>query len=274
MTNKESIMQHKLATLLAAVVFAGSVSFLAACPDEEKHGKPATTVAHDGKAPCGSTKTAGAPCAKSGCPHAKSATTVADSTGDSRVQAILARLPHVVYKVGDETIGCEKSAEAMAEKTGKPIQYIIGEEVLDSHCAAEVRLTEILDAQIESFTAMQFAVGDETVGCPVTAKAMAEKKKAEMSYRVAGVDFKSQEQASKAAELVSDAVDHVKLSYKVGEESFCCDRMAGMKAKETGKSMTFVVAGEETSCDKHAKLLLAQAKIKAAIESALAASSS
>jgi len=267
-------MSQKIATLLAAAVFAGSVSLIVACPDDEKHGKAGTTVAHDGKAPCGAK--AGAPCAKSGgapC-HAKGTTVVSgESHGDNRIDAVLARLPKITYRVGDEATCCEKTAAMIAEKSGKPIQYVLGEEVLDSHCAAEVKLASLLEQELESIAAMRFAVGDETVGCPVTAKELAKKNGGTMAYRVGGVDFNSEEQAGKAVQLVTDAVDGVKMSYRVDGQSFCCDKMAGMKAKETGKPMTFVVGSEETDCDKHARLILMQTKIRAAVEAALSASS-
>lgn len=289
-------MQHKLAHLSAAVVFAVSVSYLAACPDDpsHSHGKPATpaaqaekapcsgeksaektatTVAHDGKAPCAGEKAAGAPCSKAGCSKSKGVPAMT-STGDTRVDAVIAKLPKVTYKVGDESTCCEKTAQMMAEKSGKPMQFVIGEEVLDSHCAAEVRLTEMLEKELEALASVQFAVGSDCVRCPVTAKELAKKNKAEIAYRVAGVDFNNKDQAEKAVTLVSDALAGVKMSYKVGDESFCCDKMAGVKAKETGKPVSFVVAGEETGCENHAKLIQAQAKIRTAVQAALQASAS
>lgn len=249
--------------------------------------KKATTVAHDGKAGCGSSKTATtvaqtakAPCGsakakgKSSCGHAKSVSASASAgTGDSRVDAILASLPKVTYRVGDETTCCEKTAEKMAEKSGKPLHYVIGDEVLDSHCAAEVRLAELLEKELEQLASLQFAVGEEAVHCPVTARKLAAKNGGKLAYRVAGVDFEDQTRADQAVKLVANALDEVKISYKVGDDTFCCDKMAGMKAKATGKPMSFVVAGEETTCEKHAKMLLMQAKARAAIQAAASTAS-
>jgi len=272
--------------MLAVGAFAFSVS--AFCPDEKGTktagetkapcGSEAKTVA-DGetKAPCGSHATTvadgeKAPCAKADgkpcpCGHgkAKAVTLTADT---SRVDGVMGTLPTIQYKVGEQVVGCPKAANMIAEQSHKPVQYVVGEETFEKEGDAEVKLASVLEAKLEEMQGVQYAVGSDCVRCPVTAKSLAKEKKAEVAYRVAGVDFKDQEKADKAVTLVADAVKEVKMTYKVDGQSFCCDQMAGMKVKETGKPMTFVVGAEETPCDQHAKLLLAQAKIHAAVAAA------
>jgi hypothetical protein len=87
-------------------------------------------------------------------------------------------------------------------------------------------------------------------------------------YRLAGYDFPAQDQAEKAAKLAKDAADQIKISYKVGDKSFCCDKMAGAEAKKSDAKMTFVVGERETCCEQEAKMLLTEAKVRAMVEAA------
>jgi hypothetical protein len=285
-------MSKKLSGVLAMLALgAFTLSVSAFCPDEKgaktagekapcgSHAKTvadgekkapcaghghATTVA-DGEKPCN--KAAGEPCP---CPHGK-AKAVTLASNNERVQGVMASLPKLQYKVGDQVMCCSKTAAMIAEKESKPVKYVVGEETFENEGDAEVKLAAVLEAKLAELQGLQYSVAGQHVGCPMTAKSIAKEKKAEIAYEVAGVEFKEQEKADKAISLVSDAVAGVKLSYKVDGRSFCCDKMAGMKVmkvKETGKPMLYVVGEQETPCDKHAKLLLAQAKITAAVTAA------
>jgi uncharacterized Zn-binding protein involved in type VI secretion/bacterioferritin-associated ferredoxin len=285
---KELMMTKKMTGMLAMLAvgaFAFSVS--AFCPDEKTQtagegkapcgshakivadgekkapcGSHATTVADGEKAPCA--KAAGEPCP---CPHSK-AKAVTLASDNERVNGVMAALPKVQYKVGDQVMCCSKTAAMIAEKDHKTVQYVVGEETFEKEGDAEAKLASVLEAKLAEMQAVQYAVGGDCVKCPVTAKSLAKEKKAEVAYRVAGIDFQDQEKAEKAAGQVTEALQAVKISYKVDGQSFCCDKMAGMKVKETGKPMLYVVGEEETPCDQHAKLLLAHAKIQAAVVAA------
>ena len=263
-------MSKKITTLLAAVAvgcFAISVSAL--CPEEDKTaGKTVQRVSADapaGKAPCGAKLTSEkAPCSKS------AATTVAYGA-DDKVKAILAALPSIKYQIGSEVTGCSYSAAAMAKTAGEPIKYVVGDVVLDSEGEAKVQLTALLEKQLSALTSLRYTVGGDCVGCPVTAKSMAKKANKTMAYRVGGFDFADKTKAETVAKLVATAADGVKMTYDVNGKSFCCDKMAGSSAKETGKPMTFVIGDEKTPCGTSAKLMLTQAKIRAIVAAAAAA---
>jgi hypothetical protein len=137
-----------------------------------------------------------------------------------------------------------------------------------------VALAGLLEKEFENLAAVRYSVGGKTSSCPHEAQEIAKSSNSTVGYQVAGIEYADKEKAEKAAKLAADAAATVKLSYKVGDDKFCCDKMAGAKAKETGKTITFVVGTEETCCEQTAKLLLAQAKIKAAVEAAASALSS
>jgi hypothetical protein len=190
------------------------------------------------------------------------------------MDAVLASLPSMKYRVGEEVTECEKSAEEMAVKADKPIKYIVGETAFEKKSDATVALTKALESEIENLVAVQYVVNGKCSKCPLEAKQIAEQSNSHVVYKVAGMECCDKAKAERAAKLAADAVDSVKLSYKVGDQSFCCDKMAGVKAKETGKKITYLVGTEETCCEQTARLMLAHAKIKAIVESAAGAFSS
>lgn len=193
------------------------------------------------------------------------------ATENATVKAVLASLPSVKYRVGDQTVCCANGASAMAKTENKPIQYVVGDEVAATEAEAALKLAALFEKEIENMTALQFSVGGESTRCPVTAKSMAEKAKATIAYKVGGVEFADKEKAETAVKLVADAAATVKMSYKVDGKSFCCDKMAGTAAKDSGKPIVFVVGEEEAPDEATAKLLYAQAKIRAIVEAAASA---
>lgn len=216
--------------------------------------------------------------AHAGCSHAKSAAMTADSSGgcpkSAKMQAVLASMPTLQYRVGTEVTPCEKTAGAMAEKASAKVEYMVGDEAFADRAAAQAKLVTLLDTRVEEMQTLQFAVGSDCMKCPMTAKRVAEEKKAQMAYRVGGVDFETREAAEKALEAVKIAAASVKVAYKVGDESFCCDKMAGARAKETGKPIVVQVADAETTDKYEAQVRIDQAKARAMVEAALAAQGS
>jgi hypothetical protein len=186
------------------------------------------------------------------------------------VDAVLAALPSMQYRVGTETTSCVMSAEQMAIKHDKPVQYVVGEKAFENKMEATVALAALLESEIANLTSVQYSVNGKATRCPHEAKEVSTQNGAAVTYRVGGQECPDKAKAEQAAKLASEAVATVKLSYKVGDESFCCDKMAGTKARESGKKLTYVVGTEETCCEQSAKLLLAQAKIRAIVETTLA----
>ncbi len=219
------------------------------------HGASATATAEAGSKPC---------CGKKqGCSSAKTWLALEGSS-----KALLSSLPTMRYRVGEETLDCPAEAEKMAMKADKPVQYVVGEKSFATKPEATVALASMLDETAKELQVVHMTVAGKEIGCPHAASILAKDANTTVKYVVAGAEFADQQKADSVAKLVAEAAGSVKVSYKVGDDSFCCDKMAGVKVKETGKKMTYVVAGEETCCEQTAKLLLAQAKIKAMIDAA------
>lgn len=226
--------------------------------DEGCAGKKAE-VASSGSAGCGK------PC------HASAG---GAATENAAVQSVLASLPSIKYRVGDKVGCCANGASVTAKTEGKPVEYLVGDDVFATEAEAKVKLAALYEKEIENMTALQFSVGGESTRCPMTAKSLAEKSKATIAYKVGGVEFADKDKAEATVKLVADAATAVKMSYKVDGKSFCCDKMAGTAAKGSGKPIVFMVGEEEAPDEATAKLLYSQAKIRAIVEAAASAKSS
>jgi enamine deaminase RidA (YjgF/YER057c/UK114 family) len=201
-----------------------------------------------------------------GCGSAKLACDKSKFAG--QVQAVFTSLPSVKYRVGDQTVACGESAKKMAADAGKPIQYVVGDQVFENRHDAMARLAGLLEAEAEAMQSVQYSVGGECSRCPMTAKSMADKANKPIRYRVAGVDFADKDMAEKAVQLVKDAAAGVKLSYKVGEKSFCCDKMAGAEAKKVSAPVHYVVGESEVADDAEAQVVLVNERIRTMVEAA------
>ncbi len=174
-------------------------------------------------------------CSKGGC-----------SEGECPISAAMASLPKMSYKIGEESTCCSQSAQALAEKHGAPIQFVVAETSYTDKMKAMTALVEQTEAALVAYTTPcvceksgTTTIAGEKCSCPMT--------------------------AAKHTELVKAAVESVSLSYVVGEEACSCP----MKAKELaagGAEMKYVVGGEETCCELTARLNVARAKYKAAVE--------
>lgn len=119
-----------------------------------------------------------------------------------RVEQIMQRLPHMTYKVGDFVTACPEAASTKAGTDGK-IQYLVAGEAYDCKAEALTELGVLLEGEAKKMAQVVYAVGEETYCCPMTAGQMAKSKSVSMTYRVAGVDFDSQDKATAAFKLVS-----------------------------------------------------------------------
>ncbi len=235
-------------------------------------GKSEAKTVSAGTSPCG--KKCDGNCTKDCCK--KGAKTVADKGYDcpisKRVKTVLASMPAMEYRVGDEVIGCSKSAEGMAKKSGKSLEFVIGKESFKDKGNAIVHLTKLLESEASNMQAIQFSAGGKCGRCPMTAKSVAKSTGTKVQYRVGGVDFDSKADAEKVVKLVSDAVREVAISYKVDGKTYHCNKTAGSKCKKTGKAMTYVIGDQETGCETSAKLMQTEMKVRKIVETAVAAS--
>lgn len=283
-------MKIKIISSVVAAVLALAVSTALACPYESKSqaNKGETTAKVDAKAKGGCKKGCDGKC---GCKKGAKLTANKSDAGSTirwpltgepiaeedcpvrkAVDAVLASMPAMKYRVGEDITGCSKSAGAMAEKAGKPIKYLVGEEVLSDKAEAVVKLTALLEKEAQTLRTMRFVAGGKCHLCPMTAKSVAKKTNTKVAYRVGGVDFVKKEDAGKALESIKEALAEVKMGYKVGGTTYRCDKTAGAKAEETHKKLTFVIGDEETCCDKTANLMLTEAKVRKIVEAAVTTS--
>ncbi len=185
------------------------------------------------------------------CP-ATTATSIASdddkhAAGQCPIEAAMAKLPAIAYKVGDESACCANSAAAMAKKAGKPIQYVVVDKSFDSEQTAFTSLVEQTEKYVTDFTTPckcevsgVTKIAGKTCACPVT--------------------------SAETAALIKTATDAVAMTYVVGEKSCECPVEAKELASKSGEKTTFVVSGEKTECEMTARLNLARAKYKAAVE--------
>ena len=197
-----------------------------------------------------------------GCPHAGKSAAMGHGPHAKRVQAVLASMPHMEYRVGDETMYCPKSARTAAEKTGGPMQYVVGDRTFTDKGEAIDWLTALLEMEVNYLQTVQYAAGGDCFDCPSTAREVAQETNTQVTYRACGFDFTEKEKAEHAVRLVRDKLADVKTTYKVGDQSFCCDKMAGNAARKTGQPLHYVVGDEEITCPKTAKLKTLQNKIQ------------
>lgn len=203
------------------------------------------------------------------CPLTGKPITEADCPIRKRIESVLTSIPAMKYRIGDEVTRCSKSAKALAEKSDKPIEYVVGENVFSSKGDAIVKLTALFENQADELQAVQYVVDGKPYHCGMSAGKVAKKAHKSMIYRVGGVDFEAQVEAEDALISIESALSNVKLNYKVGDNSYCCGSTAAAKAKETGKKLTYVVGDTETCCEKTAKMKLAEAKVRAIVEAAV-----
>jgi len=245
-------MKSKLIGTILAVAIIALASPAWACPGKSCGGNKAKTSAKKGSC-CGNKTKAVAQKGSSG-------------SIDKTVETILASMPEMQFMVEGKTIGCSMTA-GQAAKDGKEVKYVVGKDVFATEKEANVRLASLVEKEIQTLQSLQYAVNGSCGSCPVTAKRLAKEQGATVVYRVGGLDFADQSKAEKAVVLAKAAADEVKMTYKVGDKSFCCGKMAGeAMTKSKTKSMTYLVAGKETPCSKTATSMLARAKVTAIVK--------
>jgi hypothetical protein len=175
----------------------------------------------------------------------------AECQGECPITKAMGQLPKMTYKVGTESTCCSESAAALAKKSSEPIHYVVGKQTFETKDKAMASLVETTEAYVSTFIT--------PCKCDVSG-----------STKIAGKACNCPVEAGKTAELVKAAASKVSMSYVVGEKSCNCPKEAAALAKNSKAKTEFVVAGEKTCCEMTARLNLAHAKYKAAVE-ALAA---
>lgn len=172
--------------------------------------------------------------------------------GQCPVTKAMGDLPKMTYKVGEEVTCCSQSAAALAKKSEQPVHFVVGKKSFENKEAAYTSLVE----QTESFV-KEFITPCKCETSGVT--------------KIAGKACNCPVEAGKTSELVKTAAAKVQMTFAVGEKTCNCPMEAAKLAKTSGAKKEFVVAGEKTCCEMTARLNLARAKYKAAVEALAAA---
>ncbi len=163
------------------------------------------------------------------------------------IEAAMAKLPQLTYKVAKEETHCSVSAAKLAKEHKADIKFVVAKKAYDSKGDAMMALTSATEKFVTDFTS--------TKECKVSGK-----------FTVAGKELCCNVMAGQRAELAKKAMNKVQMAYLVGDKACNCPNEAASLAKTSGKEKLFVVAGEKTQCSVTARLKLAQAKYKAAVE--------
>ncbi|NLY02793.1 MAG: hypothetical protein GXY83_42615 [Rhodopirellula sp.] len=163
------------------------------------------------------------------------------------VAAAMERLPKLSYAVGQKSTCCPKEAAKLAKESGGHIHFVVAGKEYDSKPEAQTALIEATEKFVDSFT--------KPHKCSKSGK-----------LTLAGAVQNCDKSAAQTAERMQQAMAKVKLTYAVGEKECGCPVRAAELAKETGKEKLFVVGEEKTGCEKTARLNLARAKFRAAVE--------
>lgn len=173
-----------------------------------------------------------------------------EGKSDCPIAKAMKLLPVMTYKVGEESTCCSKSAATLAEKSAEPIHYVVAGKTFGNKDTAFVSLVEATEASVK-----EFATPCKCEKTGVT--------------KIAGTTCKCSVMASQTASKAKAAIAKVKMSYVVGKEACDCPNHAAMLVKQSGDKQQYVVAGEKTCCSMDARLKLARAQYKAAVEATL-----
>lgn len=222
----------------------GSCSAQAACAKTTPVSTSDTACCAAGTANC----SAGA-CASGTC-----STVAKCSEGGCPIAAAMEHLPKVTYAVGDKKVCCPQEAASLAKDSGKSIRYHVADKSFESEGEAQAALLEATEQFVAAFT--------KPHTCPQSGQ-----------VTLAGQAQSCEASAAQTAERMQKAMTEVKLTYRVGDKDCGCPVEAGKAASESGAQMLYVVGDQATPCEKTARLNLARAKYRAAVEAMVKAQS-
>jgi hypothetical protein len=194
---------------------------------------------------------AGAGCGEK-CTSETCSATQCDAGKGCPIAAAMERLPKLTYAVGEKKTCCPDEAAKIAKDSGGHIHFCVADKEFDSKTEAQEALLTATEQFVASFA--------EPHKCPKSGQCT-----------LAGQPQSCEKTAAHTAELMKEAMAKVKFTYLVGEKQCECPTEAGKLAKDSGKEKVFVVGEEKTCCEKTARLNLARAKYKAAVEAMLKA---
>jgi hypothetical protein len=158
----------------------------------------------------------------------------------------------MTYLVGTEAVCCHDSAKELAQKSNQKMQFVVAGKNYAEEPQAFAALVEETEKFVNTFVT--------PCKCEASGKTT-----------IAGQAIGCCNAAAKQSELVSTAVNKVRMGYKVGDEEVCCAKHAAKLSKEKNSAVVYVVDGESTQCELTARLKIATAKYLAAVNAASSA---
>lgn len=163
------------------------------------------------------------------------------------IQAAMDALPKFTYQVGTEKTCCSEAAAKLAKEHDAPIHFVLSDKKFETKSVALVALAEATEKYVAAFATPKT--------CSVSGKTT-----------VAGKELCCDVMAGQRAKLAKDAMAKVNMTYLVGKQACNCPNEAASLAKTSGDEQLFVVGKEKTCCSTTARLTLARAKYRAAVE--------
>lgn len=167
--------------------------------------------------------------------------------GGCPITTAMENLPQLTFMVGEEKACCSASAASLAKKHNLPMMFVVADKQFDNEGDAMVALADATEAYVNELT--------QPHTCKVSGKTS-----------LAGADIGCSDKASKIAAEMKEAMDTIAISYKVGDKTCHCPNEAKTLADKSGAKTEFVVGEESTCCSVDARIKLARAKLKAAME--------
>jgi hypothetical protein len=252
---EEGPMLSKLMFTTCAVLVSAGLAFGQTCP-AGKVAEEKGSCSQGAKAACSESKSA--------CCQDKGKSAACCNSGSL---ASLKDMPQLLMKVGEETTACCDKAKELAKGDASKIQFVVGGKTYGSKAEAQKAYAAALDEYLNKITTVQFAVGDKTVTCPMSADQLAKESHVKVQYAVAAHKFDDQAVAAKAAKQARDAADKVAMKWAVGDKTFCCDKMAKQElASCKDKKIEYVVGEVRCEDEIQAKVQVARARLIAAVE--------
>jgi hypothetical protein len=169
------------------------------------------------------------------------------------ITAAMEKLPKMTFVVGEETTCCPETAKKLADESGEHIHFVVAGKTYHDKAEAVTALAEETETFVTAFVKPQT--------CEVSG-----------TTTVAGKSHSCTVAAGQTAALAAQAMKNVHLTYLVGDKQCDCPNEAKQMAEQTGKQTIYVVGKEKTGCNVTARLNLARAKYRAAVEAIVKAS--
>jgi hypothetical protein len=178
-----------------------------------------------------------------------------DCEGQCPVSVALQQLPKMTYAVGSEKTGCSEQAKQLSEQHNAPVHYVVADKEYQCGQSAMAALVDQTERFVNEFVSVR--------RCPASGTTFA-----------CGKSTSCSAQAEQWTSTIGQAVDKVKMCYVVDGQQTSCSASAEAQAQEKDAPVEYVVGDQKTTCPLSARLELARAKYRSAVQAMVASSTS